>query len=192
MSHVRSLFSHLPYSYAPLATILYHFRWPWPWRGHKVSVKQNLLALYSLSHFNSSGWNFMWCWSNSNWTSWYHVWVRFNETREIAAVLLTATNNVGVWDSKCSNYFTKLFIWIWIWIWIWKITSKYPDHWCYTTWGVCANYWDIAVLNELTDAEWTMLLSRWFHSTTVLQKKEFRSWSVLHGWTTKHLSLFLM
>ena len=50
----------------------------------------------------------------------------------------------------------------------------------------------IAVLNELTDAEWTMLLSRWFHSTTVLEKKEFRNCSVLHGWTTKHQSLFLM
>ena len=55
------------------------------------------------------------------------------------------------------------------------MTSKCPDHWCYMTWGVCANYLDIAVLNELTDAEWTML-SRWFHSTTVLETKELFCW----------------
>ena len=33
-----------------------------------------------------------------NWTSWYHFWVRFNEIREITAVLLTASrsNDVGM------------------------------------------------------------------------------------------------
>ena len=49
--------------------------------------------------------------------------------------------------------------------------------------GGCANYLDIAVLNELTDAEWTML-SGWFHPTTVLEKKDFKEFqncSVLHG-----------
>ena len=58
--------------------------------------------------------------------------------------------------------------------------------------GGCADYLHTAVLNELTDAEWTILLSRWLHSTAVLEKKEFRNCSVLYGWTTKHLSLFLM
>ena len=59
-----------------------------PW-GHKVSSKQNLLASFSHTLFNWSGLNFIWYWSNSRWTSWYYFWVKFIETREITAVLLT-------------------------------------------------------------------------------------------------------
>ena len=32
--------------------------------GHKVSTKQNLLALFSHALFNWFGWNLIWCWSN--------------------------------------------------------------------------------------------------------------------------------
>ena len=36
---------------------------------HKVGGKQNLLASFSCTLFNWSGWNLMWCWSNSSWAS---------------------------------------------------------------------------------------------------------------------------
>ena len=54
-----------------------------------------------------SGWNMMWCWSNWSWTYWYHIWVRFNKTREIAVILLTAlqTFNVGM--------HSNVYEWIW-------------------------------------------------------------------------------
>ena len=56
--------------------------------GHMVSAKQNLLALFSSTLSSWPRWNLIWCWSNSSWTSWYYFWVRFCETREVAAVLL--------------------------------------------------------------------------------------------------------
>ena len=65
-------------------------------RGHKISTKQNLLASFSCILFYPSGWNLLWCWSNSSCTFWYCFWVRFKETREITAVLLTTSKNFGV------------------------------------------------------------------------------------------------
>ena len=57
---------------------------------HKISAKQNLLASFSPALFIWSGWTLMWCWSSSSWTSWDYFWIRFIETRERTAVLLTA------------------------------------------------------------------------------------------------------
>ena len=61
----------------------------------KVSTKQNLLASFSRILLIWSGWNLVWRWSNSSWTSWDYFWVRFVERREIA-VVLTASNNFNV------------------------------------------------------------------------------------------------
>ena len=57
---------------------------------HKISAKENLLASFSPALFIWSGWTLMWCWSSSSWTSWDYFWIRFIETRERTAVLLTA------------------------------------------------------------------------------------------------------
>ena len=59
--------------------------------------KQNLLALFSGKLFNWSGWNWMWCWSNSRWISWYCFWVRFVERSEITAILHTASKKLWRW-----------------------------------------------------------------------------------------------
>ena len=61
--------------------------------GHKVSAKPYLLASFSRTIFNWSGWNLIWCWSNSSWTAWCYFWMRFSEKREITTVLPTASNN---------------------------------------------------------------------------------------------------
>ena len=53
---------------------------------HKVSAKQNMLASFSHTLCNWSGWDWIWCWSIASWTSWCYFWVRFNETWEIMAV----------------------------------------------------------------------------------------------------------
>ena len=75
----------------------------------KVSRKQNLLASFSYTLFIWSGWNVMWWGSNSRWTPWdyFWLWVRFSETREITAVLLTA--------SKQFNIVMHLDVYEWIW-----------------------------------------------------------------------------
>ena len=41
-------------------------------KGHKVSTKQNLLTSFSRIHFNWMGWNVIWWWSTSCWTSWFY------------------------------------------------------------------------------------------------------------------------
>ena len=59
--------------------------------GCKVSTKQNLLASFSRTLCNWSGWNLVWCWSSSSWKPWcYYFWLRFTETRERMVVLLIA------------------------------------------------------------------------------------------------------
>ena len=64
--------------------------------GHKVSAEQSLLASFSHTHFNWYGWNVIWCWSSLSGTPWYCIWIRFNETREITAVLLTVSNDFNI------------------------------------------------------------------------------------------------
>ena len=49
--------------------------------------------------FNQSGWNWIWCWSNSSRTSNYYFWVIFIETREISAVLLTVKIKKLCWHA---------------------------------------------------------------------------------------------
>ena len=59
--------------------------------SHRVSTKQNLLDSFSCTLFIWSEWNLMWWWSNSTRTTLDYFWVRFNETREISAVLQAAS-----------------------------------------------------------------------------------------------------
>ena len=65
---------------------------------HKVSAKQNLLASFSCTLLIWSGWNLMWCKSNSSWTVWDYLWVKFFERRKTTAILQTAskTSNIGM------------------------------------------------------------------------------------------------
>ena len=84
----------------------------------KVSAKQNLLASFSGTLLNQSGWNLIWCWSGWSWTSWYYVLVRFLETIEIHTVLLTASkylNRVRHLDvyksSMVQNWFDDRYYW---------------------------------------------------------------------------------
>ena len=56
--------------------------------GHKVRVEQNLLGSCSLTLFNWSRSNLIWCWSNSSWTSWFFSCVGFKATIKITAVFL--------------------------------------------------------------------------------------------------------
>ena len=49
--------------------MLFSVTWILGW-GHKVSTKQNLLALFSFTLFNWSGWNLTWCWSSGPVQSW--------------------------------------------------------------------------------------------------------------------------
>ena len=121
----------------------YHFmqfHWPWPCLGvtrtridfyhfilsltltllgdHKDSTKWKLLASFSCTLFNLSGWNVIWCWSNSNWTSSYYFWARFSETRERTAVLLTASKNLWCWHVFRCLWIDLLWIWCddrWYW-----------------------------------------------------------------------------
>ena len=60
-------------------------------RGHMISVEQNLLASHSCSLLLWSGWNLMWWWSNSSWTSWIIFEQESFTRRGITAVLLTAS-----------------------------------------------------------------------------------------------------
>ena len=80
--------------------------------GHKVSTKQRISSIFSptfelikveldavLKLFKKNILilqNWMLSWSYSSRTSWYYFWVRFNEKRETAAVLLTASENWNV------------------------------------------------------------------------------------------------
>ena len=71
--------------------------------GHKVSTKQNLLASFSHTLSIWVGWNVVWWWSNSNWTS--CDWLLLSEvieSRELSAVLLTAST------SQCWHAFGHL------------------------------------------------------------------------------------
>ena len=70
--------------------------WGFPTRiymtgGRKVNTKQNLLASFSGALFNWMGCVVIWWWSNSSWTSWDYFGVKLGESREITAVLLTAS-----------------------------------------------------------------------------------------------------
>ena len=76
--------------------------------GHKVCAKQNLLVSLSCTHFDCSGWNFIWCWRNSSWMSRYYLWVKFKKTREISAVLL-------IMSKKLFNVGMHLELYGWIW-----------------------------------------------------------------------------
>ena len=55
--------------------------------GSQGQCKENLCFL---TLFSWSGWNLMWCLSNSSWTSSHYFLVRFKESWEISAVLWTA------------------------------------------------------------------------------------------------------
>ena len=64
--------------------------------GHKVSTKQNLLASFSYTLFNWSGWNLTLCWSSVSQTCWFYFWVRLSETRDKVADLLTTSPKINI------------------------------------------------------------------------------------------------
>ena len=59
-----------------------------------VRGKQNMLMSCSHTLYNKLGWNLVWYWS---WTSCYYFWVRFNEARQIRAVLLIVSKNFNLY-----------------------------------------------------------------------------------------------
>ena len=77
------------------------------WRS-KDQCKENLMASFSRTLFNWSGWNFIWCWSKSSWTSWYYFWATFKGTREITAVLWTVSKTFQV------GMLSDVYEWIWL------------------------------------------------------------------------------
>ena len=85
--------------------------------GHKVSAKRSLLASSSYILFKWSRWNLMWCWSNSSWTPWHYCWVRFTQTREITAGLLTAWKKnpcfafEQLWTDFVEIYYDDRYYW---------------------------------------------------------------------------------
>ena len=76
--------------------------------------------------FNWSGWNLIWCWSNSCWTFWYYVWVRLLEQRkELLFYWLRQKTNVGmhsdIYDLLCFTAgvmidTAELYIWITVYL----------------------------------------------------------------------------
>ena len=67
--------------------------------GHKANAKNDHLAVIFHTLFSWSGLDLMWRWRNSSGTFGCYDWVRFNKTRKITAVLLTAfkkTFDVGM------------------------------------------------------------------------------------------------
>ena len=61
--------------------------------GHKVSRKQDMLMLFSDTHFNWSRGNLIWSWNNSDWTSWYWFWVRIVLSRAVTVFILSEIRN---------------------------------------------------------------------------------------------------
>ena len=57
------------------------------------------------------------------------------------------------WQTQSQMQVQLCHVMMWFWIWIWMTTSKYPDHWCYTTWGVCTNYWVIEICANYSDID---------------------------------------
>ena len=99
--------------------------------GHKVSAKAKPLGFIFSHTFQQ-----MWCWSVSGSASWYCFWVRFNETMEITAVLLTAYKNLMLaWIWMFIDQYDSNLVWWYIllytasfhhfyWIWHWfKVTQ---------------------------------------------------------------------
>ena len=107
--------------------------------GHKVSAKQNLLASFSPTFFSLSGWNVLWWWSNSSRTAWENFWVGFVETREITAVLLTASQkfHFGMHSNVCKLFWFKLsmidtiVLYVLILVWFYSM-EKTLMMWFYT------------------------------------------------------------
>ena len=62
----------------------------------KVSTTHNLLASFSHTLFNCMGWNLLWGWGSSRWTSRDYFWVTFIRSREISTALLTALKDISV------------------------------------------------------------------------------------------------
>ena len=79
--------------------------------SHKVSRKQNLLALFSHRRFSLPGWHLMQWWSSSSWKSWFYHWI--NASGKITAFLSYLSKKTVtlpcIWMFK--NRFDSNLIW---------------------------------------------------------------------------------
>ena len=64
--------------------------------GSQGQCKAKPVGLFSPALSNWSGWNLMWWWNNSSWTSWDYFLVRFIERRETSVVFLTASRRCNI------------------------------------------------------------------------------------------------
>ena len=73
--------------------------WPWPWLRSQGLHKAKPVCFSFFTLFFWSGWNLMWWWSNSSWTSWDCPEVKFIETRKITAVFLIVSPQIYRWHA---------------------------------------------------------------------------------------------
>ena len=139
--------------------------------SHKVSAKQNLLASFPPTLFNWWGWNMTCWWSNSSWTSWYYFWIRFIETREITAVLMTASKNfnIGMHFGIHESIWFKLPL-----PWLWFKATGVPE-----SKNFCANYltkfpinlngirMEFGMLLRVVDVMWELFILILFHPLNI-------------------------
>ena len=59
--------------------------------------QRKLLASFSPTLFNWSGWNLVWWWNSSSWAPWFYTLGKVMESREISAFLLTVLNKFNVY-----------------------------------------------------------------------------------------------
>ena len=97
-----------PHWRLPFCTTFSDLNLAWGY-GHKVSSEQNLLASFSRSLFYWSRSNWIGPWINSSWTTW--LWVRFDETRKITAVLLTTSKKLQRWRAFGRLWIDLVYTW---------------------------------------------------------------------------------
>ena len=102
-------FSYLPCLYyrhywlLPFCTTFSDLDRGWGSQGQR---KAKPIGFILRNLFIWSGWKLMWCLSNSSWTSWDYLWLRFIETRGITAVLLTVSKDLTL---ACIRMFVNRF-----------------------------------------------------------------------------------
>ena len=103
------------------STILYHFQGPWPCLMVTRWTESKTCWLSFLHAFQLVRMNLIWFWSNSSWTSWYYFWLRFIESRTIAALLNTQKkmehwHEFGhLWTSSVLTWYNDRYNWNLLW-----------------------------------------------------------------------------